>query len=114
MHEAVVDVAVALAAEPRRALAAQALDACRGACPAGTRSVLRPLSVGTSTSAPRSASGIVSGTSTSTLSPLRLKTGDVLHVRDDVEVAARAAVAARLALAGEAHPASPRARRRGC
>src|SRR3954468_11334712 len=43
--------------------------------PAGTRSRLLPCSVGTSTSAPRIASGIVSGTSTSTLSPLRRKTG---------------------------------------
>src|SRR3954449_4935932 len=44
--------------------------------PGGTRSFLRPLSVGTSTSAPRIASGMVSGTSTSRLSPLRVKIGD--------------------------------------
>src|SRR4051794_10439411 len=44
--------------------------------PGATRSFLRPLSVGTSTSAPRIASGIVSGTSTSRLSPLRVKIGD--------------------------------------
>src|SRR3954465_3040074 len=42
--------------------------------PAGTRRRLVPRSVGTSTSAPRIASGIVSGTSTSTLSPLRRNT----------------------------------------
>ena len=44
--------------------------------PAGTRSFFAPFSVGTSTVAPRIASAIVSGTSTSRLSPLRLKTGD--------------------------------------
>src|SRR3954452_17849154 len=44
--------------------------------PGATRSFLRPLSVGTSTSAPRIASGIVSGTSTSRLSPLRRKIGE--------------------------------------
>src|SRR4051794_19510754 len=44
--------------------------------PGATRSFLRPLSVGTSTSAPRIASGIVSGTSTSRLSPLREKIGE--------------------------------------
>src|SRR5436190_17004694 len=44
--------------------------------PGGTRSFLRPLSVGTSTSAPRMASGIVSGTSTSRLSTRRWKAGD--------------------------------------
>src|SRR3954451_21061552 len=44
--------------------------------PAGTRSFFRPWSVGPSISAPRIASGMVSGTSTSTLSPFGLKTGD--------------------------------------
>src|SRR3954449_12428641 len=44
--------------------------------PAGTRSFLRPCSVGTSISAPRIASGMVSGTSTSTLSPLGANTGE--------------------------------------
>src|SRR5438270_2815709 len=44
--------------------------------PGGTLSRFEPLSVGTSTTAPRIASGIVSGTSTSRLSPTRLKTGD--------------------------------------
>src|SRR3954451_8966173 len=44
--------------------------------PAGTRSSLEPCSVGTSTVAPRIASGIVSGTSTSRGSPWRRKTGD--------------------------------------
>src|ERR1700757_3504032 len=44
--------------------------------PRGTRRRLEPLSVGTSTIAPRIASGIVNGTSTSRLSPLRLNTGD--------------------------------------
>ena len=62
------------AAELRRALAAQALD--RAVLRAGGDAQrLLPCSVGTSTSAPRIASGIVSGTSTSTLSPLRLNTG---------------------------------------
>ena len=44
--------------------------------PAGTRSRFEPDSVGTSTVAPRIASGIVIGTSTSTFSPLRLKIGE--------------------------------------
>src|SRR5919197_6203086 len=44
--------------------------------PPGTRSFLVPCSVGTSTSAPRIASVIVIGTSTSKLSPLRRKTGE--------------------------------------
>src|SRR5918994_7269855 len=42
----------------------------------GPRSFLVPCSVGTSTSAPRTASAIVIGTSTSRLSPLRWNTGD--------------------------------------
>src|ERR671923_443471 len=46
--------------------------------PPGTRSFLVPCSVGTSTSAPRSASATVIGTSTSKLSPLRRNTGDSL------------------------------------
>src|SRR3954471_9754745 len=46
--------------------------------PPGTRSFFVPCSVGTSTSAPRSASVIVIGTSTSKLSPLRRNTGDSL------------------------------------
>src|SRR3954462_10553109 len=46
--------------------------------PPGTRSFLVPLSVGTSTSAPRSASATVIGTSTSKLSPLRRNTGESL------------------------------------
>src|SRR5919197_2358869 len=46
--------------------------------PPGTRSFLVPCSVGTSTSAPRIASVIVIGTSTSKLSPLRRNTGDSL------------------------------------
>ena len=57
---------------PRRAAAGR----CRAWCPAGTRRRLEPFSVGTSMTAPWSASGIVSGTSTSRLSPLRLNTGD--------------------------------------
>src|ERR687894_3316997 len=44
--------------------------------PPGTRSFFVPCSVGTSTSAPRTASAIVIGTSTSRLSPLRWKTGE--------------------------------------
>src|SRR5918998_1689464 len=44
--------------------------------PPGTRSFFVPCSVGTSTSAPRTASAIVIGTSTSRWSPLRWKTGD--------------------------------------
>ena len=44
--------------------------------PGGIRSFFVPLSVGTSTSAPRAASGNVIGTSTSRWSPLRVKTGD--------------------------------------
>src|SRR5688572_26679422 len=44
--------------------------------PPGTRSFLVPCNVGTSTSAPRTASAIVIGTSTSRLSPLRWNTGD--------------------------------------
>src|SRR5918999_2036241 len=44
--------------------------------PPGTRRRLVPCSVGTSTSAPRSASATLIGTSTSTLSPLRRNTGD--------------------------------------
>src|SRR5919108_4063221 len=44
--------------------------------PPGTRSFLVPCSVGTSTSAPRIASAIVIGTSTSKLSPRRWNTGD--------------------------------------
>src|SRR2546421_11778639 len=46
--------------------------------PAGTRIRLVPLSVGTSTVAPRIASTIVIGTSTSRLSPRRRKTGESL------------------------------------
>src|SRR5918994_1753220 len=46
--------------------------------PPGTRSFFVPCSVGTSTSAPRIASATVIGTSTSKLSPLRLKIGDSL------------------------------------
>src|SRR3954471_15041996 len=42
--------------------------------PGATRIFLRPFSVGTSMSGPRIASTIVTGTSASTLSPLRLKT----------------------------------------
>src|ERR1700736_2803957 len=44
--------------------------------PRGTRSRLEPWSVGTSITAPRIASGIVSGTSTSRFSPAGLNTGD--------------------------------------
>src|SRR6516164_1361053 len=44
--------------------------------PAGTRRRFDPFRVGTSTIAPRTASGIVSGTSTSRLSPTVLNTGD--------------------------------------
>src|SRR3954462_8415400 len=44
--------------------------------PAGTRILFEPFSVGTSTVAPRIASGIVIGTSTSRFSPLRLKIGE--------------------------------------
>src|ERR671917_1648400 len=44
--------------------------------PPGTRSFFVPCRVGTSTSAPRIASAIVIGTSTSRLSPLREKIGD--------------------------------------
>ena len=46
------------------------------AVPGGTRRVLTPSSVGTCTSAPRNASGMLSGTSTSKLAPLRLNTGE--------------------------------------
>ena len=46
--------------------------------PPGTRSFFVPCRVGTSTSAPRIASATVIGTSTSKLSPLRLKIGDSL------------------------------------
>ena len=46
--------------------------------PGGTRSFFVPCSVGTSTSAPPSASATVIGTSTSKLSPLRRKTGESL------------------------------------
>ncbi len=44
--------------------------------PGLTRSVFEPLSVGTRTSAPRSASGMVIGTSTSRFPPLRVNTGE--------------------------------------
>ncbi len=44
--------------------------------PAGTRIRFEPFSVGTSTVAPRIASGIVIGTSTSRFSPLRRKIGE--------------------------------------
>src|SRR5918998_6223154 len=44
--------------------------------PPGTRSLLVPYRVGTSTSAPRIASATLIGTSTSKLSPLRRNTGD--------------------------------------
>ena len=46
--------------------------------PGGTRSFFVPCSVGTSTSAPPSASATVIGTSTSKWSPLRANTGDSL------------------------------------
>ena len=77
-HEAVVDVARAwrAAAELRRALAAQALDgAVRGARGARAASWCRRASAPAPRrrAAPR---GCVSGTSTSRLSPLRLKTGE--------------------------------------
>src|SRR3982750_43699 len=51
---------------------------CTDPCcvPAGTRIRFEPFSVGTSTVAPRIASGIVIGTSTSRFSPLRRKTGE--------------------------------------
>ena len=101
--EAVVDVARGpcrrASAGPRRAGAGR----CRAWSRRGRAASCARCSVGTSTSAPRIASGIVSGTSTSTLSPLRLKTGLSAHARDDVEVAGRAAVAPGLALAGEPH-----------
>ena len=60
------------AAGPRRAAAGR----CRAWSRRGTRSRFEPFSVGTSITAPWIASGIVSGTSTSRLSPLRLNTGD--------------------------------------
>src|SRR3954454_16354425 len=47
-----------------------------GLVPGATRSRLVPCSVGTSTSAPPIASATVIGTSTSTLSPLRVNTGE--------------------------------------
>ena len=77
-HEAVVDVALLAAtaarasAGPRRAAAGR----CRARSRAARAASCVPVSVGTSTSAPRSASGIVSGTSTSRFSPLRLKIGE--------------------------------------
>src|SRR5882724_7914538 len=90
--------------------------------PAGTRSFLRPCSVGTSISAPRMASGIVSGTSTSRLSPLALKTGEpharaVLDAGRDVDPVALDGAHRAAALAGRARvvddgagPAALRAR----
>src|SRR5436305_1668853 len=69
--------------------------------PGLTRRVLRPLSVGTSTSAPHSASGMLRGTSTSTLSPLRLNTGDRLVEGDrDLGLEVLAALGPGLATAG--------------
>ena len=53
-----------------------------------------------------SASGIVSGTSTSRLSPLRVNTRRGRDAHDQIEVARRAAAAPGLALAGEAHAAA--------
>ena len=74
--------------------------------PAGTRRRLEPFSVGTSTTAPSSASGIVSGTSTSRLSPTRLNTGESRHARDHVQVARLGAAQTGLALAGQPDPAA--------
>ena len=82
--------------------------------PAGTRIRFVPLSVGTSTVAPVIASTIVIGTSTSRLSPLRLKIGDVGHARDHVEVAGRPAAAARARPCRPAGRGCRRARPPGC
>ena len=105
--EAVVDVAAALAAELRRALAAQALDRAVLACPAGTRSFLAPLQrrhldLG-------AARRLGDGERDLDLEVVALALEDRrrLDVGDDVEVAGRAAVAPGLALAGQRGRASP-------
>src|SRR5215210_7111139 len=70
---------------------------------AGTRIRLVPFRVGTSTVAPRMASTMVMGTSTSRSSPLRLNTGDS---STRVTTYRSPAAPARLSLAGEADPAA--------
>ena len=72
--------------------------------PAGIFIFTFPSSVGTSICAPSAAWVKEMGTSQSTSLSSRTKRGCSLHVDDHVEVARRAAVVARLALAGEPHP----------